>query len=87
MQVRSRRPHGIKSRKISISVSEADYRVLSARAKRAHRGNLSGVIHELVAALKREQAADELLDMLGGERVTDEDIQAIRDEVTPRKLK
>lgn len=81
MQKRARRPHGIRSRKISVSVSEDDLRVLRARAKRLHRGNLSAVVHEMAAAVKREEAADELLKMLGGDRITEGELQAIRDEV------
>lgn len=82
MEARGRRPHGIRSRKISVSVSEDDLRVLRARAKRLYRGNLSAVVHEMAAAVRREEAADELLKMLGGERVTEEEMQAIRDEVS-----
>jgi hypothetical protein len=89
MEERARRPHGIRSRKVSISVSEEDLRVLSARAKRLHRGNLSAVVHEMVASLRREEAADELLEMLGAERVTPAEMQRLRDEVaappTPRR--
>jgi hypothetical protein len=81
MQKRSRRAHGIQSRKISISVSEDDLRVLHARAKRVHAGNVSAVIHDMVATLRREEAIDELLEVLGGDRVSNEEIQAIRDEV------
>jgi hypothetical protein len=90
MQARTRRPHGIRSRKISVSVSADDLRVLSARAKRMHRGNLSAVVHEMVAALKREEALDELLEVLGGTSVTAEEMQKLRSEVAatptgPRK--
>lgn len=82
MQARTRRPHGIESRKISISVSKDDLEVLTARAKRVYGGNISAVVHEMIAALKREEAADELLGLLGGDRITDEEMQAVRDEVT-----
>ena len=81
MKARTRRPHGIHSRKISVSVSAEDLEVLSARAKRVHHGNLSAVVHEMVATLKREEALDELLEMLGGERVTDEEMQKLRNEI------
>lgn len=81
MQKRTRRPHGIRSRKISVSVSETDLRTLSARAKRVHGGNLSAVVHDLVAALRREEAAEELLGMLGGDRITDAHVQAVRAEL------
>ena len=84
------RAHGIKSRKISISVSEEDLAVLTQRAARAHGGNVSAVVHELVVALKRNEAADQLLDLLDGDRVTEREMQAIRDEIAgprarPRK--
>ena len=90
MERRTRRPHGIRSRKISVSVSEEDLKVLTARAKRMHRGNLSAVVHDMVAALKREEALDELLGMLGGDRVTEEEMQKLRNEIAaappgPRK--
>jgi hypothetical protein len=81
MQKRSRRAHGIKSRKISVSVSAEDLKILSTRANRLYRGNVSALVHDMVTALKREQAADELLETLGGERVTEHEIQAVRDEV------
>jgi hypothetical protein len=90
MEQRARRPHGIRSRKISVSVSEDDLKVLSARAKRMHRGNLSAVVHEMVATLKREEALDEVLEMLGGGKVTEVDLQELRKEIAaaptgPRK--
>lgn len=71
-------------------MSEEDLKVLSARAKRVHRGNLSAVVHEMVAALKREEALDELLGVLGGDRVTEEEMQKLRKEIAaaptgPRK--
>jgi hypothetical protein len=81
MQKRARRAHGIRSRKISVSVSTADLKVLSARARRLHRGNLSAVVHELVAALQREEAAEEVLAILGGDRITEEEMQAIGQEI------
>jgi hypothetical protein len=89
MKPRSRRPHGIASKKISISVSEDDLAVLVARAGRLHRGNVSAVVHEMVAALRRQDAQDELLAMLGGSRVSDAEVQALREEIAglPRRGK
>jgi hypothetical protein len=55
----ARRPHGIKSRKTIISVSQDD----------------------LAGALTRAKAADELLALPGGDRVTEREMQAIRDEL------
>lgn len=86
MKPRSRRPNGIRSRKISVSVSDDDFRVLTARAKRLYRGNLSAVVHEMAAAVKREEAADELLAMLGGDRISDSDMAEIRAEVAAAPL-
>jgi macrodomain Ter protein organizer (MatP/YcbG family) len=87
MQKRSRRAHGIHTRKVSISVSSDDLRTLSARAKRLHGGNVSAVVHEMVDALRRLEAADQVLAMLGGDRVSEQDMQKVRDEVAaaPRR--
>lgn len=85
MQKGARRPHGIRSRKISVSVSEDDLAVLLARAKRVHRGNVSAVVHDMVVALKREQALDELLGVLGGDRVTAEEMSKLREEIAAAK--
>lgn len=85
MQKGTRRAHGIRSRKISVSVSAEDLAVLSARAKRMHRGNLSAVVHDMVVALKREQALDELLGELGADRVTEADKQKLREEIAAAK--
>lgn len=82
MQNRKRRPHGIKTRKVSISVSADDLRVLSSRAKRMHSGNVSAVVHEMVDAIRRLEAADRALELLGGHRVTERDLEAIRQEVS-----
>ncbi len=57
MQPSSRRPHGIRSRKISVSVTAEDLRVLIARARRDYGNNVSAVIHDLVETLRREEAA------------------------------
>ena len=82
MQKRTRRPHGINTRKISISVSDEDLKVLATRAKRAFSGNVSAVVHELIDTLRRLEAADQVLAMLNGGRVREADIQSIRDEVS-----
>jgi hypothetical protein len=81
MQKRSRRSHGIETRKISISVGKRDLAFLVARAKRAYGGNVSAVVSEMIAALARAEAADAVLDMLGADRVTERDMNAIRAEV------
>jgi hypothetical protein len=82
MQTRGRRSHGIKSKKISISVSEGDLKILVGRARRLHRGNLSAVVHDMIADLARGEAADALLRDLGGERVSEAEMEAIRKEIT-----
>ena len=81
MQKRTRRPHGIKTAKISISVSAEDLKVLQKEAKRSHEGNVSAVIHELLAALRRRAAAEHVSRKLGGDKVTEAEKQAIRDEI------
>lgn len=81
MQKRTRRPHGIKTSKISISVSAEDLKVLQKEAKRTHAGNVSAVIHELLAALRRREAAERVSKKLGGDKVTEAEKQSIRDEI------
>jgi len=81
MQKRTRRPHGIKTQKISISVSAEDLKVLQREAKRTHAGNVSRVIHELLAALRRREAAERVSKKLGGDKVTEAEKQSIRDEI------
>jgi hypothetical protein len=68
-------------------VSEEDLKVLSRQADRLYRGNVSALVHDMVAALKRERAADDLLDFLGGEGVTEREVQAVRDEVAAAPVK
>lgn len=80
MNKRTRRPNGIRSQKISVSVATEDLRILRARARRAYGGNLSAVIHEIAEAVKRADAADEVLSALGGERITEREMEEIRRE-------
>ena len=81
MEKRARRSHGIRSRKVSVSVSEEDLRLLSARAKRVYRGNLSAVVHELADGLRRREALARLLGTFEGAASTVSEIQALRDEI------
>ena len=67
-------------------MSAEDLVALSARAKRLHRGNISAVVHEMIATLAREEAAAELLEMLGGERVTEAQMQRLRSEIVAAPL-
>ena len=84
--MKSRRPRGIRTKKISVSVSADDLLLLSARAKRAHDGNISAVVHELVDRMRREQAADDVLEMLGG-KVSGAEMDAVRAEIHARSGK
>lgn len=86
MQKRSRRPHGSLTKKISVSVTAEDLLLLSTRARRDHRGNVSAVLHDLVETLRREQALDVLLAERGGHRVTDDDVRRLRDEILAAPL-
>jgi len=85
MQKRSRRPHGSQTRKISVSVTKADLATLSSRARRVHRGNVSAVIHEMIVELARQEALDALVYELGGTRVTEGEVEAIRAELATDK--
>ena len=78
---RSRRPHGLRTQKISISVSKDDLRLMTERARRVHRGNLSAVVHEMAETLRRKEALVALLDDFGGEPSTAAELQALRDEI------
>jgi hypothetical protein len=69
-------------RKIGVSVTHEDFAVLSQRAKRLHGGNLSRVIKDMAEAIRRDEAAERVLVRLGGNRVTEQEMQAIRDDVS-----
>ena len=81
MEKRSRRPHGLHTKKISVSISADDLKTLSARARRVHRGNLSAVVHEMVATLKREEALDSLFKELGADQVSEAAMDGARAEL------
>jgi hypothetical protein len=81
MLKRARRPHGIRSRKISISISEEDLRLLGARAHRLYRDNLSAVIHELAESLRRREALEKILSTWGRSHHSEVELDAIRDEM------
>ena len=81
MEKRSRRAQGIGTKKISVSVTAEDLKVLVARAKSTHRGNVSAVLHEMVEVLRRQQALDRLLARLGGNDVTDGQLDSLRNEI------
>ncbi len=46
------------TRKVSLSVNQADLAMLKKRAKRLHGGNVSAVFAELIAEIKRHEAWD-----------------------------
>jgi hypothetical protein len=81
MQKRARRPQGIHTRKISVSITEDDLALITRRAKRLHRGNVSAVVHEMVAALRREEALDRLLASFDGAPPTPEELHQLREEI------
>lgn len=78
---RSRRSHGLGAQKVSISLSKDDLRLLTERARRIHRGNLSAVVAEMTETLRRQEALASLLAGFGGEPSTASELQALRDEI------
>lgn len=81
MQRKTRRPPGIGSRKISVSITEADLRVVTAQAKRLHRGNVSAVLHDMVETLRRQHALDELIESFGAAPASEAELDALRTEI------
>ena len=81
MQKKTRRPHGIGTRKISVSITEADLRVVTAQAKRLHRGNVSAVLHDMVETLRRQHALDELIESFDASPATETELDALRTEI------
>lgn len=71
----------MQSQKISVSVSAADLAVLTARARRLHRGNVSAVVSEMVATLRREEALDDLLATWPGAPPSEAELQQVRQEL------
>jgi hypothetical protein len=81
MQQRTRRAHGLRARKISISVSRDDLRVLSSAARRKYGGNVSALVHAMIVTLQREEAMDDLLRSLDADRVSGAELQKLREEI------
>lgn len=54
------------TRKISVSVSHADFALLQRRAESAHGGNVSAVIAEVIERARIQQGLEELVEWLGG---------------------
>ncbi len=75
-----RRPRGIETRTISISVTNEDLRRLERRARRLYGGNISAVIHEIAEHAERQDAIDRLWSSLGEPTVTDKERKAIMAE-------
>lgn len=59
--------------KISVSLSRADLASLRRRARRLYAGNVSAVIAELAADAALLEGMHELVDWLGGPRLTDQE--------------
>lgn len=61
------------TKKVSLSVHADDLKVLKARAKRMHAGNVSAVFAELIAQVKREEAWAKAVAWYGKPIVMNED--------------
>ena len=57
--------------KVSVTVTAADLKLLRARAKRLHRGNLSAAVADGVSRLREEEATHRLLDRLDAPPLSD----------------
>jgi hypothetical protein len=68
------------TQKISISVNEADLKILKKRAKRLHGGNVSAVFVEMTTWAKQQEARAAVLAALGGEPITEQEREAVRRE-------
>lgn len=78
-----RRARGIRTQKISISVTREDLARLERRAKRLFGGNISAVIHEMAEQAEKQEAIDKLWVSLGKPTVTDAERRAILAEWSP----
>lgn len=68
--------------KVSLSVHKDDLKLLKARAKRLHHGNVSAVFAELIATIKRLEAWERAVAWYGKPiTLGDEERQAIDDEL------
>lgn len=57
--------------KVSITVTEADLRLLRARAKRLHHGNVSAAVADGIERLREEEAAHRVFERLGAPALSD----------------
>lgn len=62
----------VQTRKVSVTVTAADLKLLRARAKRLHGDNLSAAIADGVSRLREEEATHRLLEKLGAPPLSDE---------------
>jgi hypothetical protein len=58
-------PRRLRTEKVSVSLRSDDLKVLRARAKRIHGGNLSAVLSDLAQVARYEEGADALVEWLG----------------------
>ena len=75
-----RRARGIRTEKISVSVTKEDLAKLQRRAKRLYGGNISAVIHEMADQAEKQEAIDKLWVSLGKPTVTEKERRAIMAE-------
>jgi hypothetical protein len=59
------------TRKVSVTVTAEDLKLLRARAKRLHRGNLSAAVADGVSRLREEEATHRLLQRLAAPPLSD----------------
>lgn len=72
--------------KLSISMSDEDFRWLKQRAKRLHGGNLSAAIAEQTRRARHHEALGALLDRLGAPRLTADESEALVAEIDGRPV-
>ncbi len=61
----------VETGKVSVTVTIEDLKLLRARAKRLHRGNLSAAVADGVSRLREEEATHRLLERLGAAPLSD----------------
>ncbi len=66
--------------KVSVTVTYDDLKLLRARAKRIHHGNLSAAVADGVSRLREEEATHRLLERLGAPPLSEERFAEILEE-------
>jgi hypothetical protein len=61
----------VETGKVSVTVTAEDLKLLRARAKRLHRGNLSAAVADGVSRLREEEATHRLLERLDASPLSD----------------